>query len=157
MRYLILIVLAVVSCKTTSKNSQLQSDESIQQVFMEIGRELTDKYVIIKLKNSSDQSQIILDPMKKSIERNVDGKWTKVSVLYCDCGGPPCPAPPNERPIEAGGVFSFRWDLIVEECKSDENGRTTIKEQASEGLYRATYRFKSQNGDTQQMTVSFSL
>lgn len=150
----------VVSCKSTSSNSQAQPDDSAQQlVFQESDRELTDSAIKIRLKNSDESTQIILNPMKKKIEKNDGGEWKAVSVLYCDCGGPPCPAPPRELTIEAGGSFTFTWDLMIEECKSDQNGRrTTLKEKASKGDYRAVYRFKSASGgEIQNLVINFSI
>ena len=158
MRYSILVVLvALVSCKATSGNSQVHTEENDQQVFEEIDRVKTDMLMSVKLKNSSLENQAIINPMEKYIERNLDGAWVRVSVLYCDCGGPPCPAPPNERSIEPGELFRFLWDLMVEECKVDENGSTTLKERAPKGLYRATYIFKTESGEIQKMIIKFSL
>ncbi|MEP1032304.1 hypothetical protein [Ekhidna sp.] len=155
MRYLILVAIVVISCKTTSKNSQVQAQEQV--IFEEVEREVTDRYVLVKLKNLTSVSQIILDPMEKSIEKEVNGEWTKVGVLYCDCGGPPCPAPANERLIEASAVFNFRWDLMIEDCKTSEQGQMTVKEKAPQGSYRATYKYKSESGEIQQMIIKFTL
>lgn len=157
MRYLLLIMLVVSSCKTTSKSSVVDQSIESQGVFAEIAREITEDYILIKVENVSGSDQIIMNPMKKSIERQIDGAWKPVGVLYCDCGGPPCPAPPRERPVGSNGTFNFKWDLMVEECRSDENGRSTVKEKASSGLYRVTYAFKAEAGDTQQLVLTFSL
>lgn len=155
MRYFILIVLISLGCKTTSKTNQ--SSSVVEQVlFTEVSKELSEENIKIRLRNTTGNDLIIMKPLDKFIERNVDGNWERVSVLYCDCGGPPCPAPPSERMIEANGVFSFSWDLMVEECKSDANGRTTVKEKAPAGEYRAIYRVKSSQELTQLM-IGFSL
>lgn len=156
MRYLILITLVVLSCKSTSKNSQNSTNQE-PGIFNEIAKELTEDYIMVKIKNTSNTSQVLLNPMEMFIERNENGEWKKVSVLYCDCGGPPCPAPPSERSIEANGVFNFKWDLMIEECKSDETGRVTIKERAPEGTYRATYKIKSESGQVDPVIINFSL
>lgn len=157
MRYLLLIMIVVSSCKTTSKSSVVEQTIESQGVFAEITREVTEDYVLIKVQNTSGVDQIIMNPMKKTIETQIGGIWKPVGVLYCDCGGPPCPAPPRERPVGSDGIFNFKWDLMVEECRSDENGRSTVKEKASSGLYRVTYAFKSGSGETKQLVLTFSL
>ncbi|MEO9484796.1 MAG: hypothetical protein ABJG47_15155 [Ekhidna sp.] len=158
MRYLIIILLATLGCKSTSKNGQTPTGESTPNVFQEVSREMTNSGIYVKLKNTSEIPQSILNPMKQSIERNVDGEWKKVGVLYCDCGGPPCPAPPNEQSVEPSGTFIFSWDLMVEECKSDQNGRSTVKDRATKGEYRAIYQFRAEvGGDRKEVVVNFSV
>lgn len=157
MRYLILVVFFVFSCKSTSKSNSSQIGV-VSDDFEEIERVLSKETVNVKVKNISGKDIFILDPLKKVIERRNGDLWESVSVLYCDCGGPPCPAPPNERSIENGGLFSFSWDLLVEECKSEGSSRTTVKTKATKGDYRVIYRTRANGSrESQDLVIQFSL
>lgn len=98
------------------------------------------KAITIKLKNTLDSPLNIHNPMDKKVKFKSENEWESVSIRYCECGAS-CPPPPEVILVEPQGIFTFSWDMQVEECK-DENGRmSTAKSKAAEGQYLLTYYY----------------
>lgn len=147
MKYLfILTAIFFGACKAnTSASSSIPDPAANQTMLIEENREIDDSVVKIVFRNASETQLSIINPMEKKVEIWTAEGWTKVNILYCDCGAPPCPAPPTERPVGIGRNFTFSWDRQVEECIEGDSGRITKKSNAPKGEYRVLYTFKNAN------------
>ncbi|WP_370086750.1 hypothetical protein [Ekhidna sp.] len=158
MKYINIILILIIGCKSVSSTTNQQSiPPSSQTVFEEIDRIITDNSVTIKFKNITDQEIEILNPMEKKIEIWQEGQWNKIGVLYCDCGGPPCPAPPEVRLVEPKGGFVFSWDRNEEKCLATDSVKVTEKKKVEAGEYRALYSYRLPDGSVEEVDVRFTL
>lgn len=158
MKFIYLIPIIIIGCKSVSSTVSPPAIPSLEQsVLREIDRSITSNSIMIKVQNTSEEPIDILSPMEKNIEVWLEGGWKKVNVLYCDCGGPPCPAPPETRSVEPKGSFVFSWDRNVEKCLSTDSGSVTEKKKVSSGLYRAVYYFKLSDETTEKIELTFNL
>ncbi|MEP0984985.1 hypothetical protein [Ekhidna sp.] len=159
MKYLFILAVLIGSCKAsnTSTSKGAPAPTESQDLLTEESRQIDDSMVKIEFKNRSGAQLSILNPMEKRVDLwSADG-WTKVNILYCDCGAPPCPAPPTERPVGVDRNFTFSWDRQIENCLETDSGRITKKTDAPKGEYRVLYSFKDANESTNQLEARFTL
>ena len=145
--YLLILLLAGYACKQPSSNSSSKEPELESAHFSITSSELNDNRVRVVLQNTSTATVNILGPMEKKIMVLADEDWKNVGVLYCDCGGPPCPAPRESMEVPPGEAFTFTWDLMEEECVNNQTTRNKI----GEGTYKAIYRYRLMDGSTREV------
>ncbi len=148
--FAIFFTVLLVSCATTQVNTDNANEKDVWTVEAD-NRYTSEEPVKMVLTNNADQFLVIMDPLSQNVERNVNGTWERVGILYCDCGG--CPPPPETREVRVGDTFTFSWDQQEEKCISGKLDRRP----AGPGKYRVVFRYYSNPREVQKLFVSFEL
>ncbi|WP_422360102.1 hypothetical protein [Reichenbachiella sp.] len=96
-----------------------------------------EEEVKVSFTNSSDETIILYNPMRKNVERLKNGEWASVNVVYCRCR--PCPAPPETREIRPGKSYSVKWSKKEDGCNENKFTQSECKP----GTYRISISYRS--------------
>ncbi len=107
----------------------------------------------IRMRNASENTLVVHDPMERKISVNSGANWESVRVLYCDCGVS-CAPPPSRLPIETNGVYTLSWDFHSEDCVSGQGTQsTTVRKRVSKGMYQIEITY-SISGTRERQTIA---
>lgn len=147
---LIFIMIFCLGCSASQSKVGQSTDANIWQVEAQAAYG-SDEAVNVLMRNTSDQSLTIIDPLLKFIEHQNDGSWNKINTLYCGCGG--CPPPPETLDVAPGESYSFSWDQQEETCINGKLDRKSSKK----GQYRLVISYYTNPREVQKLYVPFEL
>ena len=155
---LLIIVMALTSCKTKEIVTSENKREANNSFFIDYKKELVslDTFVF-NIVNNSDDTLTILHPSVAFIEKLEGEVWRKMKILYCPCGAN-CIAPPKEKRLSNGQNHKYKWNLKESWCgEKQENGiPETIEKNPQYGIYRIKVDFIFK-GEKDQIVKQFEI
>ncbi len=151
----LLIFIFSSSCKTQKPVSTPYKDAV--EISMKKSYPSGEKIEIV-LNNISGSDLVLYKPSMTEIEKQENGAWKNVRILYCPCGAS-CPPPADKITIPKAGKHLLNWNQLEKWCGAENHAgipKTESKTVAA-GNYRIKIGFMAENKKRQIIYHEFTI